>query len=98
MPMNAEIDRYILYVTRSELKNSFVNQYIWAQKITWLLPLRPHVCTLYQIMYALSGHCLILGHCTLYKAGVCCLYRGDDHYTDTDCRLRIQFFYKVLSN
>ena len=40
----------------------------------------------------LCGQCLILGHRTPYKAGVCCLYRGMT-ITHTDYRLKTQFFY-----
>ena len=53
----------------------YTNMYIICKYIhkstennLWQLPWRPHMCTLYQIMYALtsSGQHLILGHRTPY--------------------------------
>ena len=29
-----------------------------------------------DLLYIESGQCLILGQCTLDKAGVCCMHRG----------------------
>ena len=58
----------------------FICRYI--QEITennlWHLTLRPHVCTLYQIIYALTSlrEWSVPDSGSPYKGGVCCLYRG----------------------